>query len=687
MGSSRTDSGVALTPGARARSRAATAAAILCCTASAAASAGGQDPRDYWRALQDESRAAVLVGAVEPATVPQPLADALRLIRVYELTADEGAARRARELLRRSDPRPQHGAWHALALAMVLARGPDSRMRDIGDADDWYVDPNSLGSARSLRLLRSLLEQDPGFREAALELASWALDREHPAVAAEAGVALAALPPDAEVLLARASLDLLLGDFPSAALLAAEAERAGADRSLARHARAYALLQDPLTTVAGVEAYRDGARSLGAAGRAEYDRWLAPLLTDAEAAELSARHDTAAAEWLERFWRRSAARAGVTPDERLAEHYRRVHRARVAHPSTSPLSALQVQAPFAIREDSRRFGLSLRGLMLLRHGDPFRLAHLEACLSDPFRGRESGVGIVCPGEAGARLAVFQGAARLAAGDSFDPFARPLGFGYGVYAFRGADGGADLVFAVALPARSANALVERTGDVTGLLSAILLPDTGDVTRVDSVFRAPLPTRLEAMAGGREDVLLLHATVPSTRSGSFDYRVTVSDLDRHAGGRGGGRFDVPDLGGFALSDLVVAPSDAAGQWRRGLVAVPLAPRRVYHPTESFRLYYEVYGLGEDTPYRTEIELVPARSGFLDRVRGLLGGDDGVRLRFDGRALAPHPVFGLQELRSVDLDGIEPGVWTLRVAVTDPTTGRAVVRETAIDIAAGS
>lgn len=686
MGSSRTDRGVSLITRARAHARAAAAVALLCCIAPAVP-AGAQAPDDYWRSLRDESRPAVLIAAVAPPSVPQPLAEALRLIRVYELTADEGAARRARTLLRRSASRPGDRAWHALALAMVLARGPDSRMRDIGEEGDWYVDPNSLGSARSLRLLRALLEHDPVFREAALELATWALDREHPAVAAEAAIALARLPRDADVLLARASLDLLLGDFRRAASLAAEAERAGADPSLARHARAYALLQDPLTAEAGVEAYRDGARTLGEAGRAEYDRWLAPILTDAEAAEWRERPDTGAGAWLERFWRRSAARAGVTPDERLAEHYRRVHRARASFPSTAPLSVLQVQARFAIREDSRRFGLSLRGLMLLRHGDPFRLAHVEACLSDPFRGAESGVGIVCPGDAGARLALFQGAALLAAGDSFDPFARELGFGYGVYAFRGAAGATDLVFAVALPARSANALVEHTGDVAGLLSAILLPDTGDVIRVDSVFRAPLPARLEAMVGGRDDVLLVHASVPSARTGSFDYRVTVSDLARHAGGRGGGRIAVPDLGGFALSDLVVAPSDAAGAWRRGRVAVPLAPRRVYRPTESFRLYYEIYGLDGDTPYRTEIELVPARMGLMDRVRSLLGRDDAVRLRFDGRTPASHHLFGVQELRSVDLNGIEPGVWTLRVAVTDLASGRAIVRQTTIDVAAGN
>ena len=43
------------------------------------------------------------------------------------------------------------------------------------------------------------------------------------------------------------------------------------------------------------------------------------------------------------------------------------------------------------------------------------------------------------------------------------------------------------------------------------------------------------------------------------------------------------------------------------------------------------------------------------------------------------------GAQELRTVDLDGVEPGVWQLTVTVTDLATGRAVERTTLIDVGA--
>lgn len=662
------------------RARATAAAVLLCC--SVAASAGAQTPDRYWRLLREENRPAVLLASSEPHSVPQPLGEALRLIRLYELTDDDHAARRARELLRRARRQPDHRAWYSLALAMVLARGPDSRMRDSGDSDDWYADRKSLGSIHSLRMLRSLLAQDHQFREAALELAAWALDRNDPEVAAEADAALARLPRDTVALLARTSLNLLVGDFPLAAALAAEARRRGASSALTSHARAYALLQDPATATAGVEAYYDGIRGSGQAGRAEYARWLEPILTREEATEWRELDGSDATDWLVRFWQRNAARQGAKAGERLAEHYRRMHAARVAHP-LSPLSLLQIQAPFVVGEDSRRFGLSLRGLMLVRHGDPFRLAALEECLSGQGGARAGDVGIICPAPAGERLARFQRAATLAGGDSFDPFTWPLDFGYGVWAFRGADGGTDVVFAVALPARGADALVTSDGAVAGVLSAILLPDTGDVTRIDSVFRAPLPPHREVVAGDRPATVPLHAVLPSPHPGRFEYRVTVSDLVREAGGRGGGRIDVPDLSGFGLSDLVVAPLDAAGTLRRGtkLVALPSGPR--YRPSEGFRLYYEIYGLDEEAPYRTDLELVPARAGILDRVRGLLGGGRDVRLRFERRTPAPDSVFGVQELRSVELDGLEPGTWILRVTVTDLATGRVAARETTIEV----
>src|SRR5690606_33579422 len=149
------------------------------------------------------------------------------------------------------------------------------------------------------------------------------------------------------------------------------AEEAGVDPSVARHLRAWALMQHPRTSRAGMEAYYDGAAIMSAAGRAAYTRFLAPVLSADELEEWQATADAEAAGWLRRFWTRSAALNGVLPDERLVEHYRRVHRARIDFPNAAPLSVLQIQSRFVTGVDSREFGLSLRGLMLLRHGDPY----------------------------------------------------------------------------------------------------------------------------------------------------------------------------------------------------------------------------------------------------------------------------------------------------------------------------
>lgn len=671
------------------------AVAVLQLLALPAATAAQTPTHDYWRTLRERDAPQLVLAASAPTSIPEPLGHALRLFRVYEVTGDEGAARHARELLRRADVPARFRGWHLLASAMVLARGPDSRMRDLGDGDAWFVDPNSLGSARSLRMLRAALDEDPAFREAALELATWALDRAHVGVAAEAEIALAAQQvqagtPDAESLLARTSLNLLLGDFDRAARLAGDAMHAGADRSLALHDRAYALLQEAgrgdaaaERRDAGIAVYFEGAGALSTEGRRAYGRSIAPLLDEAEADAWATLPDSLAEPWLRRFWSRAAARTGVLPEERLAEHYRRVHEARVAFPSAAPLSVLQIQSRFVLRADSRRFGLSLRGLMLVRHGDPLRLAHIEPCLGDPFGSAGAGVGIICPGSGPDRLALFQDAARLTAGESFDPFTRPLAFGYGVYAFRAPDHGTELIFAIALPARSANALVEGTGDLAALVSAIVIPDSGDVLRRDSLWRAPLPARLDAIVGEADAIALMHATLAVPRDEHVDYRVTLSDPGRHAGGSAAGRIEVPAFADFALSDLVISPVDARGSWLRGDFAIALAPLRIYRGDEAFRLYYELYALREDAPYRTEIELLRRPDGLRDRLGRLFGRDDDIRLRFEGRAPAPHPVFGIQEMRIIDLAGIEPGLWTLRVTVRDLESGREVSRETPVDV----
>ena len=651
----------------------------LALIASIPASLDAQSTDDYWRALRAESDPAIVLASTAPANIPDVIADGLRLFRAYELSGDEGSARRAREQLRDARVAPEHRAWHALALAMVYARGPDSRMRLNGD--DWVTDPNSLGSARSLRLLRSALEARPAFREASLELAAWALDREQRAVAAEADSALAAQPQDAEVMITRASLALLLDRTGRAADLAQRAESAGADPSVALHARAWALLQNPGARGAGIEAYYAGARVMTDAGRREYGRFLEPVLSPEESEEWRAVPNERAAAWLDRYWKENAARAGVMPDERLVEHYRRLHRARIEFPNAAPLSVLQIQSRFVLGEDSRRFGLSLRGLMLLRHGDPYRLAQIEGCLSNPWPG--PGGATVCNELGSSRTAVMQAMARLSRGDSYVPFSRPLTLYEDVYAFRGPDGTNDLVFGVGLPVRSANALIEGPDRMAGLLSAVMLTDSGNYIRNDSAFSVPVPRYTDPLAGDVDAVTLLFGVlrVPA-EDASREYRVTVSDNRRIAGATSAGTVNTYEFDDFSLSDVVIAPETMPIGWPRGDVSVAFAPLATYLPGNTVQLYYEIYGMPAGAAFETEIELTPPADNVRERLLDLVR-DRSVRFRFENVAGEPHAVFGVQQHRTITLDGVEPGIWTLTVRVTDRQSGRTAEREATIEV----
>ena len=662
----------------RACARARLAAVLIAGAYALAPGAGAaQTTDDYWRALTSESDAQVVLAAQAPPSIPEAIVDGLRLFRAYELSGDESAGNRARELLRRARVPSEHRAWHALALAMVYARGPDSRLRIGGD---YITDPNSLGSARSLRLLRSALEARPDFREAGLELARWAIDREHRTTAAEADSVLATMPEDPDLLIARAELRLLLDQPGHAASLARRAQAIGADPAVARHLRAWALLQHPRTRASGVEDYYDGASRMTDAARVEYTRFLEPILTVEESRDWAATPNERAADWLRRYWNANAARAGVLPDERLAEHYRRLHRARVEFPNVAPLAVLQQQATFALGEDSRRFDLSLAGLMLLRHGDPNRLGPLQDCLSDPWP--KQGAGTICNQYGDSRLAAFQSMGGLARGDSYQPFVRPLTMLWDVYAFRGGADTTDLVFAIGLPVRSANQLVEGPDRMEGVITTILLGDSGDVVRNDSTFSMPVPRFMDPLAGETDAVTLFFGVLRAPAEEAVrEYRVGMSDVRRHAGTIGGGEVRMHAFRDFSLSDVVVAPEGMPVGWRRGLVDVAFAPLATYRAGETVSIYYEIYGLPDGESYETEIELVPPAESLGERVMDLLR-DRAVRFRFSGTASAPHPVFGAQEDRTLALDGVEPGVWTLRVRVTNEA-GESAVRDATIEI----
>ena len=245
-----------------------------------------------------------------------------------------------------------------------------------------------------------------------------------------------------------------------------------------------------------------------------------------------------------------------------------------------------------------------------------------------------------------------------------------------------------MFAAGLPVRSANALIEGPDELAGLISAVLLTDSGSYVRHDSMFTTSVPRFTDPLAGETDAVTLLFTVLNApAEDATREFRLTLSDLDRAAGATARGSVALRDFSGFSVSDIVVAPETMPVGWQRGDASIAFAPLATYRPGETVQLYYEVYGLAADAAYETEIELVPPSDGVADRMLDLLGRDRAVRFRFEGRADPPHPIHGQQQNRTIAMQDVHPGIWTLRVRVTDVASGRSTQRETAIEIAGES
>ena len=73
--------------------------------------------------------------------------------------------------------------------------------------------------------------------------------------------------------------------------------------------------------------------------------------------------------WLDRFWQLRAAEGGVTPTERIAEHYRRLTAARSRYVRNSTRGT-DSQGILLAGEAPQRFPFDDRGIVLIRHGEP-----------------------------------------------------------------------------------------------------------------------------------------------------------------------------------------------------------------------------------------------------------------------------------------------------------------------------
>ncbi|NJD11535.1 MAG: hypothetical protein FIB01_14250 [Gemmatimonadetes bacterium] len=696
---------------------------ILLATGTLAGPASGQVPAaGFWQELERAGSTAEVNGLVPARELDPELAEGMRCARRYAFSHDRADAYRGRELLQRAAARAPGDAFRQFALGAMLVRGPDARVRAFSDPDEYFISPHSLAYAQGVRALRRALALDSQLGAAALELLQLAVERGDSALAREASAALGRTPATGTGLLweARAALDR--NETERALLLSDRARSYGADVSLSQHTAAFALLQDPSTRSAGVARYFEGVRHLTGEGAREYFRAIGAIVGDGERAAWATAGLAERGEWLRRFWEHRAARAGVTLEQRLGEHYRRLQQARLSFRPESPMSDGAELSAIALGVDPRRFGLTAPGLMLMRHGDPQRLALLRHCqfgvaqlvksrraagrlldaLVPPDAAEHAGdalvrtelpgdMRVVCmPGGDGqlARRLTERTLHQLAAGDSYEPpFTRRLAFVAATYAFRGPDDSTQLVAAVSLPTNAARELADASGVLTTRLSLILVQDsTRAVARSDRIERSQLPTDLLAPAAPR-GLTLLHAMLNTSLRQRVRYRIALTDsTGEQAGAIVGGELTVPEFDGSGprLSDVVLAPTDVRGTWRRGEVVLSPAPGRVYRAGEPVHLFYELYGVGEGERYRTEIRAAPERAGPGENLRAFVAGRRNVvSMEFVETAGVPHEQYGLQQARMIGTEYLSPGVYRVRVRVTRLGTGESAAREGLLEI----
>ena len=271
--------------------------------------------------------------------------------------------------------------------------------------------------------------------------------------------------------------------------------------------------------------------------------------------------------------------------------------------------------------------------------------------------------------------------RAIAGTSHSPpFENHLVATWELLQFRAAAGQSLLVAAVGVSGESARTLQDE--NVLRATVSLALVDTarGTVERTES-------TRSFVTASIPDDSwVLMQGILPTSATGARLYRVSVTNPQRTAGSVMGGEVSLtgfhPDS--LSLSDLVFAPLDGMPSFMRGEVSLSLAPGRQFRGSESAALYYEVYGLGEQSAYRTDIVISRRLDGLVAQVRSLLQGRPrALGLSYQDIAVNTDAVLGVQAMREIGLSGLEPGAYDLKLTITDEM-GRHVSKKRTIWIA---
>lgn len=603
--------------------------------------------------------------------------------------------------------------------------------------------------SRAARAFARATQADPSFAVAVVDLVNTALSQRispRLAVALEA-VRLAAASPaggNPAVQLARARVEREAGEVDSAIVAFRAALAAGADSGVTL--LELARTQFFARRSGAVRSYFAGAAAASsAAGLALYREDLHWVATPGELTafdELAT--PSARVEWLRLFWGRRDLADARDDGERLAEHYRRWFHVRKHFRLVSRHRHYDITEVYR----SGQTDFDDRGVIYLRHGEPDQRARYtcqagagDACAANEswlyhreagdlifhfaarddvqdfklieslvdvlgfqagvraaggvvpglaglyqtrdrfgavYRKVAEGVGVVGPSLAQERRDGRQAIAVGTATDSYEQrFEQPLDVvASGFVAGDGPVPAATQLHVVfAIPADRLSPQPASGGVTYALRFRVVVADSAgrSLGRMDTtrVFGARQPLRKPGYLTGR---LVLPVPV-----GPFRYRLLVATTDGMSGevvSLDSTAADRLDGSRFAASDLVLGVRGSGLSWVQGTDTVPLNPLGRVVAEGDLEVYYQLYGLTAGAVYNTVVEVrrEGGRSLFSRR-------RPPVRLEFEGRAAGGRT----DVRRTISLRGLGRGAYVLIVRLTDPASGRTLVRERRFSVVA--
>ena len=695
------------------------------------------------------------------------------LLRLYEMTRDNDDVEAARKMFDRASKKLPNDARPYYAMGIARSGGPNVHLPSPAGALNGIVTAQSVAEiikrdpiSLAKRDFKHAVELQPDLYGAALELARLSLGtRDRDNLQASAVILrrmVAEKVGGVKTATALSQVEEALGNVQAASKAAETASTlvTGSDHTgaaSAAHARAIALLRQSDQIDTGAKVYFEGVDNLTDESAGAYFDAVESIASDRERATWQTADLAARKEWLKRFWTVRAAASGVTPAERMSEHFKRLATAQDKYRKIGKRGAAPGGSLVREKYNADDLPFDDRGVIYVRHGAPAEIVHTShvdlrpnetwvyrvngqnilynfvvlrdgtdyrlvddvllaldpstrgvptdaaakllrdrqayepryAAIAQRFDNYERGSRFGAPlgdelqsgGTAGKGISFDQRQQALVAltTDSDKPdFTGDMPFYYDLYAFKGVNGLTDITAAAAVPGTSL--FSQRRGNqyVYNVQASLIFIDTmtNEITRRDSVFHF----WSSRVLGQNEHLrMTLDMSVPIAKAGV--HRIVLRDLTNPGVGQlYGGPSEIKNFSGPALmvSDIILAESED-GKWHRGLANLGLVPPRQFEEKKPLKIFYELYNLPDETPYRTEISMTPVEgaTGF-GRLKKLFGGKGGaINLAFDGVA-QPNPDGTVQELRQVTAE-VKPGKYRVEVRVTNLQNQQAVKTET--------